>query len=243
MAHDLGLALMTGVDIPIPECRITVHQPTLKEISLIGEETFLTASQLLCITKNMISQGETLLSDTNNFQIFMTIMQEKTAADKKKAVQLLFTLIFPQYSIIFTPNGLTALKGEESIIIDETNFEALQYVLRYIFCMDSNQVNNSTFNPGNQKAKEIAEKLMKARQRVAEQKGEANNSIFVRYLSILTIGIPSMSLEDCLNLTMFQLFDLVERYMLYVNWDLDIKARLAGGKPDKPVENWMKDLH
>jgi len=42
-----------------------------------------------------------------------------------------------------------------------------------------------------------------------------------------------MSISDCYNLTMYQLFDLVERYMLYINWDLDIRSRLAGGKPDK----------
>jgi len=52
-----------------------------------------------------------------------------------------------------------------------------------------------------------------------------------------------MSLQDCLNLTMYQLFDLIERYSLYVNWDLDIKSRLAGGKPDSKPDNWMKNIH
>jgi hypothetical protein len=41
-----------------------------------------------------------------------------------------------------------------------------------------------------------------------------------------------MSLDDCLNLTMYQLYDLVERYSLYINWDIDIRSRLAGGKPE-----------
>jgi hypothetical protein len=52
-----------------------------------------------------------------------------------------------------------------------------------------------------------------------------------------------MSLTDCLNLTMYQLYDLVERYMLYMNWDLDIKAKLAGSTENKPVDNWMKQIH
>nr|DAZ72865.1 MAG TPA: hypothetical protein [Caudoviricetes sp.] len=42
---------------------------------------------------------------------------------------------------------------------------------------------------------------------------------------------------------MYQLYDLVERYTLYLNWDLDIRQRLAGGTPDKPAENWMKNIH
>jgi len=68
-------------------------------------------------------------------------------------------------------------------------------------------------------------------------------SMFSNYLSILTVGISSMSLEDACNLTMYQLYDLVERYALYINWDLDVKTRLAGGKPDHPAENWMKNIH
>jgi hypothetical protein len=42
-----------------------------------------------------------------------------------------------------------------------------------------------------------------------------------------------MGLDKLINLTMFQMLDLMERYMLYVNWDIDLKTRLAGGKPDK----------
>ena len=70
---------------------------------------------------------------------------------------------------------------------------------------------------------------MRARQRVAEQKmqGEGGGgSMFSQYLSILTVAIGSMSLKDLCELTMYQMYDLVERYTLYLNWDLDVKSRL-----------------
>jgi hypothetical protein len=85
---------------------------------------------------------------------------------------------------------------------------------------------------------------MKARQRVAElNKNKNSGSMLGRYLSILTIGINSMTLEDCYNLTLYQIYDLMERYTLYLNWDLDIRARMAGAKGDKPIEDWMKNIH
>ena len=86
---------------------------------------------------------------------------------------------------------------------------------------------------------------MRARQRVAAQKKaeNGNGSVFAQYLSILTVGLESMSLSDLAHLTMYQLYDLVERYTLYVNWDLDIRQRLAGGKPDSSPDNWMKIIH
>ena len=84
---------------------------------------------------------------------------------------------------------------------------------------------------------------MRARQIVAAQKGGNKGSVLTQYLSILTVGLGSMSLKDLTSLTMFQLYDLVERYMLYVNWDLDVRTRLAGGKPDSKPDNWMKVIH
>jgi hypothetical protein len=43
--------------------------------------------------------------------------------------------------------------------------------------------------------------------------------------------------------TMFQLYDLIERYMLYIAWDMDARTRLAGGKPDSHPDDWMKNIH
>ncbi len=243
MAYDLKLALMCGTDIPIPSCQLIVHQPKLKEIALIGEDDFFVGTQTLCVNKNLIIQDKTLLSNTNNFQIFMTIMQEKETVDKKEAVKQLFPLILPKYQMVLTPRSIMLTNDKENLLIDETNFDVFQAVLSEIFCIKSSPMDAQTFNPQSQKAKEIADKLMRARQRVAAQKKETEGSILGRYISVLTVGLASMSLEECNNLTVFQLFDLVERYMLFVNWDMDVKSRLAGGKPEGKPDNWMKNIH
>ena len=240
---DIRLALMAGTDIPIPECQLVLHQPKIKEIAFIGEKEFFMGAQCLNIRKSMISQGESLLADTNNFQIFMTVMAEPSEVEKKEAVKQVLQLLFPSYKVSFTPRSLLFVGTELTATVDEMNFEALQQVVRQALCVNSGPMDQQTFNPANEKAREIAEKLMRGRQRVAALKGEDKASIFAQYLSILTVGLESMSLHDCLNLTMYQLFDLMERYSLYVNWDIDIRSRLAGGKPDSKPENWMKNIH
>ena len=244
MAFDKHLALMAGTDIPIPELETVLHQPKIKEIALIGDTDFFLGVQCLSLNKSMIDQGETLLADINNFQIFMKIMADKEAIDKKIAVQQFLQLIFPDFSINFTPRSLLLVgKENKTITIDENNFEILQENIKDICCINNSPMNTQNFNPQDARAKEIADKLMRARQRVAAQKGDDMGNIFSQYLSILTIGIDSMSLEDCLNLTMYQMFDLLERYMLWVNWDLDIRSRLAGGSSDSKPDNWMKNIH
>ena len=240
---DKRLSLMCGIDIPIPECQITIHQPRIKEIAYIGEEDFFSGIQCLCLNKTMFSQDEIVLENTNNFQIFMMIMSEKEAAKKKFAVQQVCTILFPQYKAVFTPRSFILMSESEQFIIDENNFEYLQETISDICCLKTGPMDQTAFNPANKKAKEIAEKLMRGRQRVAAQKGQSNVSIFTQYLSILTIGLNSMSLNDIMNLTMFQLYDLIERYMLFVNWDMDVRCRLAGGKPENHPDNWMKNIH
>lgn len=241
---DYNLALMTGIDIPVPELQISIHQPTIKEISMIGEQDFFIGIQLLCVKKELYIQEEQLLANTTNFQLFITMINEKEIVEKKECVLQVLTLLIPDYKIIFTPRSMVLKKDEVMITIDEGNFEFLQQLLNEQFCLKGS--GQEQFNPKGNKAKEIAQKLMRARQRVAEQKmqGEGGGgSMFSQYLSILTFATGSMGLKDLCELTMYQMYDLIERYSLYLNWDLDIRSRLAGGKPDKPAENWMKNIH
>jgi hypothetical protein len=240
---DLRLALMCGTDIPVPECQLIIHQPKIKEIALIGEKDFFIGYQTLLVNRNMIEQGENVPLNITNFQIFMTIMKEKETADKKEAVLQLFQLIFPDCKATFLPASIIISGKGNTATIDDNNFEFFQEAIKSVFCFSSGRQDQTTFNPANEQARQIAEKLMRGRARVAAQNGQANASIFSQYLSVITVGIGSMSLKDAMDLTMYQMFDLVERYALYVDWDIDIRARLAGATPDGKPENWMKNIH
>ena len=150
--NDVRLALMCGSDIPIPESQLAVHQPKIKEIALIGEADFFVAIQCLNVNKDLLRQDKTLLQNTSNFQIFMTIMSEKETKDKKFATQQLLQLLFPKCNVMFTPRSIL-LQGEGfSQIIDENNFEAFQNIIKQIFCVSNKNNQQAGFNPANEKA-------------------------------------------------------------------------------------------
>ena len=238
---DIRLALMSGIDIPIPECTLVIHQPTIKEISYLGEEEYFSGLQLLCIDKKTIAlKDKNIIENYNNFQIFMTIISSKEALDKKKSVISTLNLLFPNNKVIFTPNGLTFLSGNEVAgTVDKNNFSAFQNVIKKISCFTSSGEN---FDPVDQNAQEIDRKIMRGRQRVSELNGTEKVSILSHYTSSLAVGL-GYSLSECFSLTIYQLYDLIERFGLYINWDLDVRTRLAGGKPDSKAENWMKNIH
>lgn len=242
--YDNRLALMTGIDFPIPDCHLVIHQPTLKEISLVGENEFYLGLQTLCLYKSMFerSNGKLVVSAYTNFQIFMTIMKEKETIDKKNAVQQVLLLYFPKYQASIIGDSLTFFdENGDGNIIDDSNFEKLQEVVRQVACLNTT-TENQNYNPVDEKARKIAEQLEKSRQKLAEQNSNSVSSSLARYISSLSVGLK-MSPDIISNLTLFQLYDLLERYSLYQAWDIDIKARLAGAEGGSKQEDWMKDIH
>ena len=207
---DIDLALFTGVDIPIPSCQIIIHQPSISEISMIGEKNFLSGIQTLCIDKDQFKEDKENLSNTTNFQIFMTIMQEKEAKEIRASVLEAMSLIVPNAKITVTPRALLLNLNEANIIIDEGNFEDFQNILRQVFCLKKKE---DDFNPANAQAAKIADKIKKGRARVAHIKGEDVGSIYARYISFLAVGlrVPVTVLNEY---TIYQINDQLERFGL-----------------------------
>ena len=238
---NIKLALMTGVDIAIPECQLVVHQPKLKEIALLNEEVFFSGVQCLNINKRMYGvQDESLLQNTSNFQIFMTAMSDKRMQNKRVDMEQALSLICPNYKVMILPSGLILSNETETCHIDEENFDVFQDVIAQIFCIKPGM--GSSFNPRDQRSAEIAAKLEKARSKVAKEKGNQEDGSLTTYISCLAVSqhIPVTAVSEY---TIFQLYDQLERYGLRVPWELDILSRLAGGKPDDRPENWMKNIH
>lgn len=237
---NIELKLTTGIDISVKECNIVLHQPSILEISTIGEENFFIGVQTLCLNKSMFIEDDT--TDIRNFDIFIQIMTDALTVDKRNCVKKVLELVMPKYKISFTPKSILINVEGAFFIIDGDNFDIFQSYIKKIFCSTQGPMDRQAFNPADKKAKEIADKIMRGRKRVAEQKSGNSNSIFSQYISILSIALQKTTREIC-ELTMYQLYDLMERYGLYVNWDIDLKLRLAGGTPDRAAENWMKNIH
>ena len=250
MDFDYRLALMSGVDIPIPECQITVRQPTCLEISKIGENAFNLGAQLLCLDKETYIKDKEVkkeLDQVNNFQLLMMILNEDR--EKKEDLKQIFLLILPDYQILITPRSIICKKGNENLIIDEGNFENFQKIMKKIFCLgrkqkDENGEIHEVYNPTNEKARKIAEKIYEGRRKLAELKAAKNpdDSVLSRYFSILAIGL-GQTIDDLNKLTLFQITDLFERYTMKMRQDIDTSIRLAGGKPDEQPDHWMGPLH
>lgn len=246
------LLLLSGVDIPFPIAQLNIHQPKIREIGYIGEENFYSGCGVLNFSKDNLSDEDKInLQDQSNFEIMMRLIMDNShpvmRRNRVNALMVL-TLLFPQYEIQLTNSEIQLIRqiedSEEKEIksLNSENFEVFQQILTAMFCLKGRGDDAPDYNPGGKFAKEIANKLAKRRQVIAEQQGEQKIAILSRYSSILAIGLK-MDLNDVLDYTVYQLFDQYDRFELEEQFDIYIRAQLAGASGLKEADNWKKDIH
>ena len=244
------LALQTGIDIPFREGGFTIHNPTLKEISYIGEDCFLIGIRTLNFSKELLEdKDKNGTKDSSNFDILLTILKDDSNAQSKKikaCVMLVLFLIFPDCEISFNEE-IILIKDEKIGRINNSNFEEFKKNISELFCLNQFLESSEDYNPGNQKAKEIAEKLKKGRAKVnaikdKEKEGGDEDSnkvaIYAKYLSILSVGL-NKDKNELRNYTVYQLLDEFKRFTSKQSFDIALEARMAGAKDLDEIDNWM----
>ena len=244
------LILLSGNDIPIDEVHLILHQPTIKEIGLIGEDKFFAGCEFLRFSKEKLSQQDRVgLDNITNFEIIMSIMREKNsnAAKNKNSALLVLALLFPTYKIHLNYEKMsidfTLIDDEDQIYsLNKNNYNFFVKILNEILFLDGG--NSTDYNPSGDMARQIAEKLRDRQAKLAAAKGKNNQKVAIlsRYVSILAVG-ENKDMNSLLNYTVYQLFDEFKRYQLYMAWDIDIRAKMAGAKDTEEVEDWMEDIH
>ena len=243
------LLLLSGADIPFIEGTVTIHQPTIYEISLIGEDVLFTGCELLKFSKDILnSEDKNRLKDQTDFNILMSIMNDKSGSmiyNISCAKQVL-DLVFPLYTVLIAPTAILLMDREDNTTlcgqINNINFLAFKDVIIQVFCLKKASTTQE-YNVQGELAKKIAEKFQRRKQQLAELSTKPNKvAIFSRYISILTVG-EHKDMNSFMKYTVYQLFDEFQRFELKIGYDVYFQARIAGAKDIKEPEDWMKDLH
>lgn len=243
------LALLSGIEIPFPQAQLIIHQPTLKEISYVGEEEFFIGYELLNFSKNLLTEEDKdNLENQSDFDILIAILREKNVVMQKNrdCVYMVLTLMFPEYIISLNQKGFVLEHNETKEIryIDNSNFEHFKILLNSIFNFKDEEYASKEINPSGAMAKRIADKLKKRHQKLEElKKDEKKKTTFLdRYISILAIA-QSRDINSYFNYTIYQLLDEFKRFQLKQNYDIYIQAKMAGAKDLEEIDEWMKDIH
>lgn len=245
------LLLLSKNDIPFVEGCLVLHNPTIKEIAFLGEQDFYIGCNFLNFSKEKFLNDEDKIHLTNqsNFDILMSIIINGAEKQIKLICQkalMVLALLFPNYKIDFTPKAIiftSSENNEDKGYINNNNFEQFKILLNKLFNLEINEKDEQKLNPQNETAKRIAEKLNRGRQQVNKLKNGSNfTSILSRYISILSVG-EKKDMNSFFQYTIYQLFNEFQRFELKENFDMYVKAKMAGAKDIKEVDNWMKDFN
>lgn len=242
---DNELLLLSGNDIPFAQARVSVHQPKIREISFIGEESFHLGVQFLNFSEDALEvKDKSVLNDKEDFEIFMAIANNKESKKLKTNATLVLSLLFPDYQIKFSSDSIILKKDDFEGGISKFNYNTFKDILLNMFCLNQgqNSTDSGSYNPADERAKKIAEKFNKAKQKKYGNKTDEKIAIFSRYVSILAVGLKK-DINELMDYTVYQLFDEYHRFKLKQDFDMYIKMKLAGASDIEEVEDWMKDIH
>lgn len=243
------LILLTGADIPFVQGSVTIHQPTLYEISLIGETDFFSGCEMLRFSKKILKVKDNFdLNNYHDFDILMSIMNDYSGPMKYNVscAKLVLDLLFPLYIVVITPRAISFLDRETNQTqgeINLANFDAFKDIITEMLCLTSAS-SDQDYKTDGELANKIAAKLERRHQKLAELNAQKAKTVAIlsRYISILAVG-EHKDMNALSKYTVYQLFNEFQRYQLKLDHDQVFQARLAGATGLKDPEDWKKNLH
>lgn len=252
------LSLTTGVDIPIPELQIVIHQPTIKEIALIGEEKFFSYLSYFNINNsiliNYINKDDFILEEIyeayiealqklSNLETIMFLIKnnELIKEDIIDGITTILNLIIPNYNFHFDLEDEVIIGyGQNILIINSQRFNIIREIIEIIFDLKNIQGNSKEeFDPADEKAKEIMEKIKAGRKKIAQQQyKEETGSFLSKYVMILMIGLK-YDINQILNLTLYQMIKLVKKYTDKLQYDTQLQISVASMQSLNNLQHWI----
>lgn len=241
------LQIITGIDLPIEGLGLTVRQPKVREIAMLGQQNYFLALRLFGLSKEQLS---ITTDQVTNWTIFQRSLEQKIEGIKStRAFMTNFLQLFVVGKITIGPRSLIVDTSGGLINIEPEDFESFQSLITKIGGTSLLQSVEEVFNPKNKRAAEIAEKMKKARARLAKVKAAENGGqqtdsegFIARYIRAVSVATAN-SLEDVCNMTLLQLNTVMETYLAKEAYDLEIRSRLAGAKSDKQLLHWTMPLN
>lgn len=238
------LILLSKNDIPFVEAQVNIHQPTIREISLISEESFQIGIRFLNFSIDSLpNEDKVSLMNKSDFEVFMSIMNSDEKAQYKVSALLVLALLFPEHTIKFTEQEIILAGPNGLARINKDNYGVFKDIIATMFCLNEDSAGQGEdYNPADAFAAKIADKLKKGRANKGTQKDISKVSIYSRYVSILAVGLQK-DMNSLVNYTVYQLKDEFKRFQLKQDFDIYLEAKLAGAKDLEEVDNWMDDIH
>lgn len=253
--------LFSGIEVPIPELGIILRHPTLRDIAYIGEENFFKILNLLNIDKNIFINNinkekfeteeeyleyKNLWENLNQFETLLAVLLISSKEEKEQIIEDITTflnmILSTNYSISFEEEEIILIKEDKVLIIRSNEYNILLQYINILCCWDhfTSNTSNKEFDPLDDKAREIVEKIKKGRERVNKNnKDNKDISIFKNYLKKLNVGL-GLAYGQLLDFTVYQAVESMKDLQAKILYEDEMRAIVAGAKPSENFKHWLQ---
>ena len=234
-------------EIPCVELGLTIHNPSIEEISMVGETSFFKGLRVLTFSKKDLSGllSEELLDDATDFSLLMFIINTQENAHFRKDVEKVFQLIFPNYQILIKTDSILISDVEKKTMtfLREGNFAEFVEIIKVVF--DLKNQKDDEFNPANKATEKLIEQIKRGREKIKREKeafkDKKDENVLANLVSIMSVGM-GIDINVLKKYTVIQLLNAFERYQLKLASDRYFMAKVQGAEGLDEPEDWYKSL-
>lgn len=235
---DTKLKLLAGLPITVETFGL-IRPLILKEIIEYGYDKYIRMLNMMCLTNEHF--GENLPKEFNEFDVLLLVSDDEVKGFLKESLQLFLQdeiHLFPENQVIAVGTNEKDLR-----IINRKNFLDIRKIIQlqnYVLSVEDSE----NVSLKDEKAKEVAERMRKAREEVKRIKNKDNleeESDFFDLLSSISSKSNSMNKIELLNLTIFQIYEEFKRLNHIDQYQTNIMAMLQGAKNIK-LKHWSSKI-
>lgn len=241
------LKILKGDPIEVVEC-LSVYPLTLAEISDIGDKEYDIHLTAIATNKEILSQLEldkdiprNELNELYTYSdlefIFYLSVHNPSILDSFMAA----LRIFLKSKVEFSKRGILIENDLICVFLDSDLFSKIKSIIfKQNFLKDSE---HTSFKPANSKAKELMERLKKAKEKIQKQNDKEGLSL-KDIISIVATYSNDINIKTVWDLTVSQLY---ESYLRLIIWDdYQNKQRLLPHTSDPQsldIKHWATDIN
>ena len=246
--------ILAGLPVPVMDCNIALVQPKVIDICAFGEDKFINGVNLFVqidkIAASIKQDNGGQLSMLGDFQVLMAAANSDFSLGI--SMQTFLDFIVPECDAKIGPGSVdfkSREEGQDRIVgqLNPMNFEFFKSLLKFVYLPRGSE-KEIDYNPANDKAKAIADKIKAGREKLQRQRAAEEGdftSLFGMYVSVLAVGL-GMDINLLYSYTPFQLYDLFDRYMKKQEYDfyraLSTTPFVDTSKIDMP-DPWVGNIY
>jgi hypothetical protein len=241
---------LCGLTLPLEN--LSIKPITVREVLEVGENKYNSYLTVLLmpdklfahLTNNIPTKEQKIdFKSLSNFEILLIFCS--IYPDFINSIQEAFSFFVKKRLMLKdTKDGFFIIvENDDTIEMDEKLYNQLVDLIRLMTYMFNHETQIE--KPAGKKAKELLEqkKALQAKINTLKQKASDAPLSLVDYISILISTSREVDVTKCLDMTIYGLYDYIERQALLDSYDVGVKQLLAGAKPDEVnLKHWLSKL-